>query len=73
MRDEYDFTPEQFRKAVRGKYAAHLHSAADESPVPADALSILEDLTGSVEAPSDWAAEHDHYLYGTPKRSDGKQ
>jgi hypothetical protein len=22
-----------------------------------------------VEMPPDWASEHDHYLYGTPKRS----
>lgn len=35
-----------------------------------DALAVLEDLMGSVQAPADWAAEHDHYLYGTPKRAD---
>lgn len=28
----------------------------------------IEDLAGTVEAPTDWAIEHDHYLYGTPKR-----
>ena len=28
----------------------------------------LEKLTGSIEAPRDWSAEHDHYLYGVPKR-----
>lgn len=41
-----------------------------EMPVSAtaqDAWDILTELTGSVEAPADWAAEHDHYLYGTPK------
>lgn len=29
---------------------------------------------GLVEGPEDWAAELDHYLYGTPKvgRSDGE-
>jgi hypothetical protein len=27
----------------------------------------LDNFTGSVAAPHDWAAEHDHYLYGTPK------
>lgn len=37
-----------------------------------DAWDILESLAGSVHAPSDWSAEHDHYLYGTPKhRNDG--
>jgi len=34
-----------------------------------DALSVLESLAGSIIAPADWATQHDHYLYGTPKRS----
>jgi hypothetical protein len=37
----------------------------------AGAWDLLRNLTGSVEMPSDWAGEHDHYLYGTPKRSAG--
>lgn len=32
-----------------------------------DAWDVLEKFAGTVEAPSDWAREHDHYLYGTPK------
>jgi transcriptional regulator with XRE-family HTH domain len=28
----------------------------------------VEALIGSIEGPTDWAAEHDHYLYGTPRR-----
>jgi hypothetical protein len=28
---------------------------------------ILSSLVGSVDAPEDWAKQHDHYLYGTPK------
>jgi hypothetical protein len=28
---------------------------------------ILASLAGSVDAPEDWANQHDHYLYGTPK------
>ncbi|MBW4541608.1 MAG: hypothetical protein KME43_21050 [Myxacorys chilensis ATA2-1-KO14] len=35
-----------------------------------DAWNVLESLTGTVEAPTDWSAEHDHYLYGTPKRQE---
>jgi hypothetical protein len=35
-----------------------------------NAWDILESLTGTVEAPTDWSAEHDHYLYGTPKRQE---
>ncbi len=34
---------------------------------PANAWDVLESLTGTVEAPADWSAEHDHYLYGIPK------
>jgi hypothetical protein len=33
-----------------------------------NAWDVLESLTGTIEAPSDWASEHDHYLYGTPKQ-----
>ncbi len=36
---------------------------------PETAWDVLDALTGTVDAPPDWAAEHDHYLYGTPKRS----
>jgi hypothetical protein len=39
-----------------------------DADVTTDAIAVLESLTGSVEAPTDWSAEHDHYLYGTPKR-----
>ena len=35
----------------------------------ADAWDELEALAGSVEAPADWAREHDHYLYGAPRRA----
>lgn len=29
---------------------------------------VLDRMTGTMEGPGDWSAEHDHYLYGTPKR-----
>jgi len=32
-----------------------------------NAWEVLETLTGTLEAPSDWSSQHDHYLYGTPK------
>jgi hypothetical protein len=35
-----------------------------------NAWDVLESLTGTIEAPADWSAEHDHYLYGTPKRQE---
>lgn len=40
-----------------------------EQPVTLEnAWDVLEAMTGTVEAPRDWSSEHDHYLYGTPKR-----
>ena len=41
---------------------------ADVLATGGDAWDVLEEQTGAIEAPADWAAEHDHYLYGTPKR-----
>jgi len=32
-----------------------------------NAWDVLKSLTGTVEASADWSAEHEHYLYGTPK------
>ena len=41
-----------------------------EQPLPSGgAWDLLEHAAGSVDMPADWASEHDHYLYGTPKRS----
>ena len=37
------------------------------------AWDVLEQLAGTVNAPADWAAEHDHYLYGSPKRGKGSE
>ena len=31
-----------------------------------DAWSVLEAMAGTVEAPQDWASEHDHFLYNSP-------
>lgn len=36
-----------------------------------NAWDTLDALAGAIEGPEDWAAEHDHYLYGTPKRHGG--
>jgi hypothetical protein len=33
------------------------------------AWEVLESLIGTIEAPGDWASEHNHYLYGTPRRN----
>ncbi|NEO53333.1 MAG: hypothetical protein F6K54_09720 [Okeania sp. SIO3B5] len=34
-----------------------------------NAWDLLEEMAGTYEAPEDWSKEHDHYLYGTPKRN----
>lgn len=44
-----------------------------ESGQELDAFAVLDDLIGSIEGPSDWADEHDHYLYGTPKRASRRE
>ena len=37
---------------------------------PRSLLDILGDVVGAIDdLPEDFAAQHDHYLYGTPKRS----
>lgn len=41
----------------------------EPSPESGDLWDLLESLAGTVPAPPDWSEEHDHYLYGTPKRN----
>ena len=44
--------------------------AVPASGAEGSAWDLLQRLTGVLSAPADWASEHDHYLYGSPKRSD---
>jgi hypothetical protein len=37
----------------------------------ADFFGAIETECGLIEGPEDLATQHDHYLYGAPKRSDG--
>lgn len=40
-----------------------------EDAAPQSFFETIQDLVGSVDGlPEDFAAEHDHYLHGTPKR-----
>lgn len=32
---------------------------------------VLSRFSGTVEGPEDWSEEHDHYVYGIPKRGKG--
>jgi hypothetical protein len=50
------------RAALRGYLEAHVAAAEDVDPLYA-IIGLVDD-----PGPSDVAEEHDHYLYGTPKR-----
>jgi hypothetical protein len=39
-----------------------------QSEVVKTAWTALRAHAGTIEMPEDWSKEHDHYLYGTPKR-----
>jgi hypothetical protein len=59
-------TPDQPLQLERNK--RYLITIVPEQVVPVqNAWDLLGNLMGTVEAPEDWSAEHDHYLYGTPK------
>ena len=45
-------------------------SAKEQAEKPLKRLAALaEQFPENLELPADLAAEHDHYLYGTPKRT----
>ena len=46
-------------------------AAQDTGARSGDLFAAIDRHAASVEAPADWSAEHDHYLYGTPKRRNG--
>lgn len=50
-------------------------SIQEELPVRAEetAWEVLHRLAGSVAGPEDGSQEHDHYLYGTPRREPQKE
>jgi len=63
--------PEELRQvelAVQSQLERPIASAPDAVTVENNAWSVLDSLIGCVDAPSDWAEEHDHYISGTPKR-----
>jgi predicted DNA-binding antitoxin AbrB/MazE fold protein len=48
----------------------HYSITIDTSPKQdsGDLWDLLDSVTGSYDGPGDSSAEHDHYIYGTPKR-----
>jgi len=51
------------------RYVIRVESVLGDNGEEGDVWDLLEALAGTVDAPSDWAAEHDRYLYGTVTRS----
>jgi predicted DNA-binding antitoxin AbrB/MazE fold protein len=40
----------------------------EEEPTDGGVLDDIVELAQDLDLPADFAAQHDHYLYGTPKR-----
>jgi hypothetical protein len=52
------------------RYRVHVEPVDDPAVTGNEsAWDVLAQLAGSIEGPTDWAVEHDHYLYGSPKIS----
>ena len=67
---------EELRRLERAENDASSAAPSGEALTRASAVEaienpwkLLEYLTGTLQAPPDWALEHDHYLYGAPKQS----
>jgi len=66
MYDGEVFRPDEpIDLAPNKRYVITVHDRLDDAA--GDVWEVLDALTGSVSAPVDWSAEHDHYLYGTEK------
>jgi hypothetical protein len=52
------------------KIESPLMEAAEIFNAESNAWDLLEALTGTIEAPSDWSSQHNYYLYGLPKNTD---
>lgn len=67
--DEPVSLPENVRLRVTVDEAATAPAEANGS---LDLFERLENDAGLIDGPTDWAAEHDHYLYGAPKKTKGQ-
>jgi hypothetical protein len=50
------------------RYAVTIAEPAEDGERKPGVLDNILDLAADFDLPSDLAAQHDHYLYGTPKR-----
>ena len=66
--------PDQIVDLPRDRsFVVHIEAASDADPAgvaaaPQSALQWLAENAVEDELPGDLSAQHDHYLYGTPKR-----
>jgi len=60
--------PENGIALVAGmRYKVEIQAIARSAAANESAWDVLDRLVGTVEGPSDWASELEHYLYGKPK------
>jgi hypothetical protein len=50
------------------RYRISIQDELPETTTSESAWEVLHRLAGTVEAPENWAEEHDHYIHGAPKR-----
>jgi len=62
------FHPDGKIKLTPNKHYILVVREKGEKEASLNAWDILDGLTGTIEAPEDWAVEHDHYLYGVPRK-----
>lgn len=62
------FRPDSEVKLTPNKHYILVVREKVEKADSLNAWDILDELTGTIEAPEDWAFEHDHYLYGVPRK-----
>jgi hypothetical protein len=62
------FVPQQPVSLPAGSVVEIPLPATETTPLP-DLVKLLEQFPSDPNWPADAAAQHDHYLYGTPKRS----
>ncbi|HEX8463565.1 MAG TPA: hypothetical protein VF627_03020 [Abditibacterium sp.] len=65
---ELEAAVEKLSPAEVERFARWLENFRASKAATPSAFSMLREAAGSVEMPSDWATQHDHYLTGAPKR-----
>ncbi|MEL6383702.1 MAG: hypothetical protein AAFQ89_14850 [Cyanobacteria bacterium J06626_18] len=68
-----DLPPDHYNVVVIIDEAPSVAATGSTVDTPKTAWDVLREHAGTVSAPEDWSIEHDHYLYGTPKRDAPEQ